>query len=557
MDNGITEDRRVILDRLYRAFEIVSEGTYVYLCDIKYDYSRWSEEAVRFFGLPGEYMYHAGEIWEQHILLEDQENYRESIKNIFSGKNSEHDMQYRARDRKGRYVVCTCRGVLLCDENGEPDYFAGTIRNNGIINSVDSLTGCQNQYGLFEQLNTLYDKQVKANIMMIGIDHFSTVNEMWGYDFGNMVIHKLVQLLKEEFVNEGVLYRVDGVRFVLLTHTLSIEELSRRYNTLQNKICEKLEVDGYHPNMLVAGSALRIKNFNINPQAMYSCLMYAFHVAKENRNGQLHIFQDEVDENRHNLMDLINTVRKSIEDDCKGFMLYYQPIVDAKTKKLKGSEALLRWKNEEYGLVPPNKFIPIIENDPAFVYLGEWILKSALKDTKPFLKKFPKFQLNVNVSYEQIRRDSFAEMVKRCLEETAYPPENLCLEITERCRLINISRLSGILSELRAIGVRFALDDFGMGYSSLNILTQLKCDVVKIDKVFVDKITEGTVNVRLIDVLNNMADVCGAEVCTEGVETKEQYEIIKECGVDSIQGYYFSKPVPLDSFLSDFVMKNN
>ena len=553
MKKEITEERKAILDKLYQAFEIVSEGSYVYLCDIKYDYSRWSETAVQYFDLPGEYMYHAGDIWGQHIHSEDQKSYHESIQDIFSGKNHGHDMQYRARDRMGRYVVCTCRGTVLWNEHGEPDYFVGTIRNHGIVNNIDSLTGFQNQYGLFEHLNVLYDKQVKASIMMIGIGHFSIINEMWGYDFGNMVIHKLVQLLKEEFRNEGVLYRTDGVRFVLLTRTLSIEELSRRYETLKEEICEKIEIDGYHPNLLVHGSALEIKTFDINPQAMYSCLSYAYNVSKEKRNGQLHIFRDEVDERRHNLLELINTIRKSIEDDCRGFLLYYQPIVDAKTQSLKGSEALLRWENPEYGLVPPNQFIPIIENDPAFVRLGEWILKKAMEDTKSFLEKYPEFQLNVNVAYEQMRQDSFVEMVKRCLEDTGYPPENLCLEITERCRLINISRLSGILSELRAIGVRFALDDFGTGYSSLSILKQLKCDIVKIDKVFVDGIAEGSENARLIDVMNDLAEICGSTVCAEGVETKEQCEIIKRCGVDSLQGYYFSRPVALDSFRAQFV----
>lgn len=556
MEKKITEDRKVILDKMYRAFEIVSEGTYVYLCDLKYDYSRWSEEAIRYFGLPGEYMYHAGDIWEQHIHPEDQKSYHESIQDIFSGKNQGHDMQYRARDRMNRYVVCTCRGTVLWDEHGVPDYFAGTIRNHGVVNNIDPLTGFQNQYGLFEYLNLLYDKQVKASIMMIGIGHFSTINEMWGYDFGNMVIHKLVQLLKEEFRNEGVLYRTDGVRFVLLSRTLSIEELSRRYDTLRKDICEKIEIDGYHPNLLVHGSALEIKTFDINPQAMYSCLSYAYNVSKEKRNDRLHIFRDEMDEHRHNLLELINTIRKSIEDGCRGFLLYYQPIVDAKTQSLKGSEALLRWEDPEYGLVSPNQFIPIIENDPAFVRLGEWILKRAMKDMKPFLEKFPQFQLNVNVAYEQMRQDSFAQMVKRCLEDTGYPPENLCLEITERCRLVNISRLIAILSELRRIGVRFALDDFGTGYSSLNILKQLKCDVVKIDKVFVDGIAEGSENARMIDVMNDLAEICGSAVCTEGVETKEQCEIIKRCGVDSMQGYYFSKPVPLDSFRSQFVLQD-
>lgn len=553
MANEISNIRKNMLDQLFSAFKIVSDSSYVYLCDMKCDYSRWSEEAVQFFGLPSEYMFHAGEIWEQHIHPEDRESYHESINAIFSGKDKEHDMQYRAKDRSGEYVVCTCRGTVMFDDEGNPDYFVGSIRNQVLKNSVDLLTGLQNQYGLFEYLNVLYSKQVKANIMMFGIGHFSTVNEMWGYEFGNTVIHKLVQLLKETFINEGVIYRVDGVRFVLLTRTLSMEELSRRYEMLRKEICDNISIDGYHPNLLVYGSALEINSFDVHPQTMFSCLSYAYNISKEKGNGKFNVFKDEFDENRKNLMELINIIRKSIENDCSGFILYYQPIVDAETQKLRGAEALLRWENSECGMVPPNKFIPIIENDPEFIKLGEWILRKAMTDTKPFLKNYPNFQLNVNLSYSQLQQDDFTSMVKRNLKDVGYPPQNLCLEITERCRMIDLGRFSNIISELREIGVTFAIDDFGTGYSSMNILNQLKCDFVKIDKVFVDGVTEKPMNAKLIRTMNVLSGIYKSRVCVEGVETKEQYEVLKKCGVDTMQGYYFSRPIPLQKFDKMFV----
>lgn len=553
MEYEMEPSRKEYLDELFRAFEIVAEGAYVYLCDLAYDYSRWSAEAITYFGLPGEYMVGCGKIWEAHILPEDRENYSQSIDAIFSGQVGWHDMQYRARNRDGQYVVCTCRGTVIRGSDGQPLYFAGSIRNNGLVNSVDSLTGLQNQYGLFQHLDALYSKQARANIMMIGINRFSTINEMWGYDFGNIVIHKLVQELKQIFCNEGVLYRADGVRFVLLTRSLTMEQLAGRYETVRQHICERLEIDGYHPNLQVCGSALEIDTFDVNPQAMFSCLGYAYNLSRERGNGALQIFRNEIDETRTNLMTLINTIRRSIEHDCQGFLLYYQPIMDANTHTLSGCEALLRWRSPEYGLVPPNRFIPIIENDPAFVKLGEWILRRAMEDTKPFLTSCPAFELNVNIAYEQLKQPSFVEMVKRNLTAAAYPPENLCLEITERCRLLDISRLGAIISELRDLGVRFAIDDFGTGYSSMDILNQLKFDVVKIDKVFVDNIAKGGKAVRLIGVMNELAEICGSQVCAEGVETQEQCEIVRQCGVDTIQGYYFSKPVPVDTFQRQFV----
>lgn len=548
MEKTIDAKRKNTLDELFRAFEIVTEGTYVYVCDMKYDYSKWSAEAVQYFGLPDEYMYQAGGIWEQHIHPDDKENYHQSIADIFSGTDKGHDMQYRAHDRMGRYVVCTCRGTVLRDANGDPDYFVGCIRNHGLVNSMDSLTGFQNQFGLFEHLNVLYNKQSKANIMMIGVGHFATVNEMWGYDFGNLVIHKLVQLLKEQFRNEGVLYRVSGVKFVLLSSSLSLEELKKRYEALKKEISEELIIDGYHPNLQVYGSAMEIKEFQINPQAMFSCLEYAYNISKEHGNGKLHIFNDEIDEHRTSLLTLINTVRKSIINDCEGFMLYYQPIMEAKSVRPSGAEALLRWQSPEYGLVPPNRFIPIIENDPAFVQLGEWILRKAMTDIRPVLKAYPDFVINVNVSYEQLRQDSFVSMVKRTLDDTGYPPRNLCLEITERCRLLDMTRLSAIVADLRAAGVLFAIDDFGTGYSSMDILNRLKCEIIKIDKSFIDNIAKEANDAKLITVVNSLAEIYGSKACVEGVESEEQFEIVKNCGVSSVQGYYFSKPLPLDAF---------
>ena len=548
MEKTIDAKRKNTLDELFRAFEIVTEGTYVYVCDMKYDYSKWSAEAVQYFGLPDEYMYQAGGIWEQHIHPDDKENYHQSIADIFSGTDKGHDMQYRAHDRMGRYVVCTCRGTVLWDASGDPDYFVGCIRNHGLVNSMDSLTGFQNQFGLFEHLNVLYGKQSKANIMMIGVGHFATVNEMWGYDFGNLVIHKLVQLLKEQFRNEGVLYRVSGVKFVLLSSSLSLEELKKRYEALKKEISEELIIDGYHPNLQVYGSAMEIKEFQINPKAMFSCLEYAYNISKEHGNGKLHIFNDEIDEHRTSLLTLINTVRKSIINDCEGFVIYYQPIMNAKTGSPCGAEALLRWQSPEHGLVPPNRFIPIIENDPAFVQLVEWILRKAMTDIMPVLKAYPDFVINVNVSYEQLRQDSFVSMVKRTLDDTGYPPRNLCLEITERCRLLDMTRLSAIVADLRAAGVLFAIDDFGTGYSSMDILNRLKCEIIKIDKSFIDNIAKEANDAKLITVVNSLAEIYGSKACVEGVESEEQFEIVKNCGVSSVQGYYFSKPLPLDVF---------
>ena len=151
---------------------------------MKYDYSRWSESAVTTFGLPSEYMFAAGDIWEEHIHPEDRDSYHNSIEAIFSGSDNGHDMQYRARRRDGSYDICTCRGIVIRDENDQPEYFGGTIRNHGIQSNVDTLTGLRNQYGFFEDLQNHITKNNLIRIWMVGISKFSEINEVYGYHFG-------------------------------------------------------------------------------------------------------------------------------------------------------------------------------------------------------------------------------------------------------------------------------------------------------------------------------------------------------------------------------------
>lgn len=547
MDSLIPAPRKAILDSMYDAFDVVAEGAYVYLCEMSSDVSRWSEVAVHRFGLPGEYMVNAGAIWEEHIHPDDRESYARSIAAIFDGTDSGHDMQYRALDKNGEYVVCTCRGKLLRNPQGQPEYFVGCIRVNSAVDSTDSLTGFQNQYALFERLDALFEKRERACMMLVGITHFSAVNEAWGYEFGNTIIHKLVQLLKDEFCNEGVLCRMDGVRFVLLTHTISIDDLPARYEALRQRI-GGMVVDGFRPNLQVYGAALEIKSFDVNPRTMYPCLEYSSNISKEQMLGEFQVFHDEMDEYRSSLLTLINAVRKSIEAGCEGFMLHYQPIISASTGGLQGAEALLRWQSPEFGMVPPMRFIGVIENDPSFIALGEWVMRTAMQDTLPLLDVYPSFELNVNLSYQQLQQSSFVGMVRRLLDETGFPPANLCLELTERCRMIQPTVLSVIIQELRAIGVRFAIDDFGTGYSSLEVLNKLPFDVVKIDKAFVDHVAENARDAKLVATANSIAETFGAVTCVEGVETAVQLDVVKRCGVNCIQGYYFSKPLPLEEF---------
>ena len=545
----ITEDRRKMLDSLFRSYDVVSEGTYVYLCDMKYDYSKWSKNAVDTYGLPSEYMYGAGDIWEGFIHPDDRETYHKRIDEIFSGYSSGHDMQYRARKTNGEYDVCTCRGVVIRDLAGEPDYFVGTIRSHGSQGHIDTLTGFRNQYGFFEDLDGCIKRQAAVNVLVVGISKFSEINEVYGYHFGNRVLQLYARKIYETTGDTGTCYRLDGTKFAVISNTLSLDDIQNKYNGFRRYLREKFEVDDKRIMLEVNSGVLKVDRFDVDSQTVYACLNFAYIDSKSRQQGDMVVFHNDLNKENRQRLEKLHAIRASIKHGYRGFYLMYQPVVDAQTEQLIGAEALLRWRNDEYGTVPPDQFIPLLESDPLFPELGSWIIREAITVAKRVVESNPDFVININLSYTQLEKPDFVDMVFHILEEMRYPPENLCLEVTERCRLLDITLLKNVIASLKAKGILIALDDFGTGFSSVGIVRELPFDIIKIDREFVKKIEENSVDRELVKYISGLASLFGAKVCVEGIETEGMRDILQEFHVESFQGYYYAKPLDLNEIV--------
>ena len=547
-EKTITEERRKMLDSLFRSYDVVAEGTYVYLCDMKYDFSKWSKSAVDKYNLPSEYMYGAGDIWENYIHPDDREAYHRGIDEIFAGRSFGHDMQYRAKKPNGEYDVCTCRGIVIRDIFGEPDYFVGTIRNHGKQGHVDTLTGLRNQYGFFEDLDGYINRKVPVYAFLFGINKFSEINEVFGYHFGNRVLQLFSRKIYEAIGNMGSCYRLDGTKFAIIGNRLSWDEVQTNYNNFRNYFRESFTVDEKKILLEVNCGVLKVDNFDIDTQAVYSCLNFAYHESKNRHQGDMVLFHNDLNENNKHRIEKLHAIRGSIMHGYRGFYLLYQPVVDAQTEELISAEALLRWKDDTYGVVPPDQFLPLLESDPLFPELGEWIIREAISAAKKIIKKIPNFIININLSYTQLEKPDFVDMVFRILDEMKYPPENVCFEVTERCRLLDIKLLKNVTISLKSRGILVALDDFGTGFSSVGIVKELPFDIIKIDKGFVAKIEEDSVERELIKYFSGLASLFGAKVCVEGIETAGMRDILQKYNVESFQGYYYAKPLMLDKF---------
>ena len=544
---------KVKLDSLYGAFAIMANGAYTYLTDIKHNYSRWSKEAVDYFGLPSEYMENAGDVWMENVHPDDRATYAASIKELFGGKVSEHNLQYRARTKDGKYIVCTCRGVVIRDENGEPDYFGGTIKNNDTLSYIDDISNFRSLYGFLEDLQSAQWKGESIQIMLLGINEFSRLNDIYGYTFGNRVLQEFAKMIDTEAHGMGEWYRMDGTKFAIVCKKSSVDDLKNLYKRIQYNSIHDFMVDGNRVVLSFVAGAINLDSLDVSSETVYSCLRFAYYESKNNHLGELFVLKNNVSDDKRFAIERINVIRNSIVNNCEGFFLCYQPIVDATTEKIIGAEALIRWKNDEYGVVPPVQFVDVLEQDNLFPELGKWILRTALVDAKKFLARYPGFIVNVNLSYTQLEKSDFVEDVLAILDEVNFPPQNLCLEITERCRLLDMGLLKDIFMRLRKHGIKVALDDFGTGFSSIGVLRELPVTTVKIDRSFVMNIEKNNSDQNTVRFISELADSFSSSVTAEGIETPEMREFLLRFKIKSLQGFYYSKPLPMDEFMDKYV----
>lgn len=255
----------------------------------------------------------------------------------------------------------------------------------------------------------------------------------------------------------------------------------------------------------------------------------------------------------YNNYDIRSDLNNVIEND--ELFLCYQPLISARTNKMVGMEALVRWMHPQRGLISPMDFIPIAEETKQIVPIGEWVLQRACSQLKTWIDLgYTKYVVSVNVSAIQLRQENFSEVVTRILNDTELLPKYLVLEITETVCMESSSIIMRNLMRLKRKGVKISIDDFGTGYNSFNYLQSIEINNLKIDKTFIHDF-ESNVNQAIIEMIIMLGHKINAKIIAEGVETREQYEYLKQIECDTIQGYYFSKPL-LAEEMPEFFNRN-
>ena len=421
----------------------------------------------------------------------------------------------------------------------------------------DQLTGLPNRALLNDRVKYLLSRAERENeplaVIFLDLDHFKNINDSLGHTIGDKLLIEIARRIQDGIRDEDTVSRLGGDEFIILFPNTDSNSAMLIATKLITTISQPFIIG---PNELIITPSIGIALYPDDGKDFETLLKNAdtamYRVKSDSRNS-FHFFTQEMQEHLSRNLLLVNALRHALERN--ELEVYYQPQVDIVDGRIVGAEALLRWNHPELGMIPPSEFIPLAESSGQIIEIGEWVLRTATRQTKEWMERgFLPMVVAVNVSAIQFRQLNFTTLVTDILDEIGLPPEYLELELTEAVTMHNPKLAIDIMNKLHAQGVRMSIDDFGTGYSSLSYLKKFKVYKLKIDQSFIRDIATDSEDRAIVTAIIDMAGNLGLHTIAEGVETAEQLAFLRLHGCNEIQGYYFSKPLPAKQF-SEFVLK--
>jgi len=408
----------------------------------------------------------------------------------------------------------------------------------------DSLTGLANRALLFELIDIELKKpNGKFVILFCDFDHFKLINDNLGHTVGDNLLIKAAKRLLNCVQQEDVVARIGSDEFiVLLKSSIKSEDVGHIAQKILKQLGRPFEIEQQQISLTCSmGISYYPKDGSNAVTLLKNADTALYHAKKIQRNSFRRYHQDMPAKSLSQLA-LETELRFALERG--DLILHYQPLVNLNDGKIVGVEALLRWQHPKRGLIPPLEFIPLAEETGLIIPIGEWVLKEACSQGRLWQNQgMENLYIAVNLSTSQIKQDSFTSMIKTALADTQFPGHFLELEITESLLIENVETTVTILNELKHLGVKLVLDDFGTGYSNLAFLKQFPIDKIKIDQTLARNILSSEVDRAIIKAIVSMALSLHKSTLIEGIEYKEQLELLKAFDIAEAQGYYFAKPM--------------
>ena len=386
-------------------------------------------------------------------------------------------------------------------------------------------------------------------VLFLDLDNFKFVNDSMGHEAGDTLLKTIAARLQAAARDQDMVARLGGDEFTLL-----LEGLHSPQEALQ--VAQRIVIQLQHPvrlgtNEVFVSASLGVAYCTEGKEEAESLLRNAdtaMYEAKIRGKSGYVLFEPSMSAQVVERMEVETGLRLAVERN--ELRVHYQPLIDLELGRMNGVEALVRWEHPTKGLVPPGKFIAIAEETGLIVPIGYWVLEEACRQMRTWKETYPKygsFTINVNLSGKQLQRPDVVERVQAILTKTALPPNALKLEITESVMMTDVEATVEKLMQLKALGVRLAMDDFGTGYSSMASLNLFPLDTIKIDRSFINRLTEHEEARSIVAAIIMLAKSLHLNVTGEGIETDDQKDYLQGLGCEVGQGYYFAKPLSAEA----------
>jgi len=420
-----------------------------------------------------------------------------------------------------------------------------------LLAKYDSLTQLPNRVMLADRIQQARAQARRSDkplaVCYLDLDNFKPINDRFGHHAGDALLVEVAQRLTTHLRDSDTASRLGGDEFVLLlTQLHSAEEYQNALHRILHSLSQPYQLlDGFEVNISASIGVTLFPADNADSDTLLRHADQAMYIAKQSGRNRYHLFDPELDRQTQVHIEKVSLIEAAL--DAEQFLLYFQPKVDMRRGEVVGMEALIRWQHPQRGLLPPSEFLPLIEDKPFSIKLGEWVIKAALEQLTQWIKQGLKLSVSVNISGYHLQQPHFAKRLGEMLSE--YPDVasyQLELEVLETTALQDIHLVSEVIEACRMLGIAFSLDDFGTGYSSLTYLKRLPADTLKIDQTFVRNMLNDPEDLAIIEGIIGLSHAFHRQVIAEGVESLEHGALLLRLGCDLGQGYGIACPMPAE-----------
>lgn len=422
---------------------------------------------------------------------------------------------------------------------------------------MDMLTGIPNRVAFLKTLKAKVNEKKHFYLVLMNLENFKMINDEYGHEVGDVILKEMTQKWMNQKGKDDFLARIGGDEFCLIIpkkYLDNIDEYIKMFISHGARNTLKLESGEKYRFPEINAGIVSFPNDASSDQDLLRKADYALQRAKKSNEINCCIFNREIEEEITNVSQIEEMVKQGLDKEL--FYMVYQPQFDAKSKKLRGFESLIRLKDENGKVVSPGRFIPVMEKTGTIFKIDFYVVKRTLQDFLPIVEKHPNILVSVNISGKHITDPLFIDYIEHTLNEMKFPARNLEVEITEYSFVYSTEYVIKNLKRLEEMGVTIALDDFGTGYSSLSMISKLPLHLIKIDKSLIDTIHDDVDDKKLVGQIISIGQTLHCEVLSEGIELEEQAKILADQGCNYIQGYLWGKPMEYEDVLA-FVEQND